>query len=175
LVGWENFEIDERIEEIRAIANVSEVTGVSRHFARRIEESIHLADQVSWEIKKDPLGEIVRANDAKDHYKALSLACTVFHYTGKQMLFRRTTAVTKNIGFYKTTNALRSRKIIGKTVYDQMENPRKLRNLFQHEDRALNFSSKQAAMAEQTVDKALNCVKILMKKFDNMVKRGRIR
>ncbi|MGB6594723.1 MAG: hypothetical protein WBE68_24735 [Candidatus Nitrosopolaris sp.] len=48
-----------------------------------------------------------------------------------------------------------------------MQEAKKLRNIYQHEDRAIKFSSEQAAEAEQTCIKALDCVKVLKKIYDN--------
>lgn len=72
MVCWEEFEIDRRIREILNIHNVSDVLEVRKKFVKNIRESIGLADGISWNIKKDPIGEISRARDAKDYYKALS-------------------------------------------------------------------------------------------------------
>jgi hypothetical protein len=75
LAVWEEFEIDRRIEDMRTIANVSNVLAVRKKFVKNIKESISISDSVSWSIKRDPVENIRLAEDAKDYYKALSLAC----------------------------------------------------------------------------------------------------
>ena len=171
---WEEFEIDRRIGDIRPIANVSDVLGVRKKFVVNIKESLKISESVSWDIKRDPVENINRAKDAKDYYTAISLACTVFQYFGKQILFRSTAAVTKNINLHSIIDELYNKNVIDKIVSDNMQKARTLRNPFQHEDRAMNYSSNQAEEAEQTIAQALDCVKILIKKFDDMVNQGQI-
>jgi hypothetical protein len=79
-----------------------------------IKESLEISESVSWDIKRDALVQITRAKDAKDYYKAVSLACTVFQYIGKQILFRSTGAVTKNIDLNSIIDALYKKNIIDK-------------------------------------------------------------
>ena len=55
---WEEFEIDRRSGDIRAIANVSDVLGVRKKFVVNIKESLKISDSVSWDIKRDPVGQI---------------------------------------------------------------------------------------------------------------------
>jgi hypothetical protein len=45
---------------------------------RNIGENITLSDNVCWNLEKEPIGEVTRARDAKDYYKAISLSCTFF-------------------------------------------------------------------------------------------------
>jgi uncharacterized protein YutE (UPF0331/DUF86 family) len=66
-----------------------------------------------------------------------------------------------------TISELYTRNIIDKTIYDKLNNVRKLRNKLQHEDRAIKYSSSQAQEAENIIDQAIECLKLLKSKYDN--------
>jgi DNA-binding MltR family transcriptional regulator len=63
-------------------------------------------------------------------------------------------------------NDLHDQGIIDKTVFNKMQKARELRNIYQHEERAIKFSSEQTEEAEQTCIEALDCVKVLKKIYD---------
>jgi secreted Zn-dependent insulinase-like peptidase len=62
---------------------------------------------------------------------------------------------------------LYTQNIIDKTIYDELNNVRNLRNELQHEDRAIKYSSDQAHEAENVMDQAVECLKLLKSKYDN--------
>jgi demethoxyubiquinone hydroxylase (CLK1/Coq7/Cat5 family) len=61
---------------------------------------------------------------------------------------------------------LYTQNIIDKTIYDKLNNVRNLRNELQHEDRAIKYSSDQADEAENIIDQAIECLKLLKSKYD---------
>jgi len=174
---WDQFEIDEKIERIKKIANVKDVIihKKQRVVKRTIPEStVEISDSVVWDIKKDPIGEVTRAKDARDYYKAVSLSCTFFQFFGKKVLLWHsqntgTTLNTNELTWLKRIiDALYGRNLIDKTIRDEMHDVRELRNEFQHEDRGLNFSSGEAKEAEGIIAMALNCIKYLKTKYGNI-------
>ena len=172
LAHWNESEVDERIGEMQRIANVKNVIVVHKKYVRHIKEHIKISDNVSWNLEKDPIGEINRALEAKDYYKAISLACTVFQYLGKDILSRQATnakTVSKKTDLHTIIHDLHSEGIIDKIFFEKMEEAKTLRNILQHEDRGMKFSSNQAAETEETIIKALDCVKFLKKRYDSKV------
>jgi DNA-binding MltR family transcriptional regulator len=51
---------------------------------------------------------------------------------------------------------LYTHKIIDESMYNKIEEVRKLRNVFQHEDRAIRYSSDQTQEAERIINNALD-------------------
>ena len=63
---------------------------------------------------------------------------------------------------------LYAQNIIDKAIYAKLNNVRNLRNELQHEDRAIKYSSNQAEEAENVIDQARECLKLLKSKYDNV-------
>jgi hypothetical protein len=59
-----------------------------RFAVRNISESITVSDSVSWNLEKEPIGEVTRAGDAKDYYKAISCLAHYFKTMGKKFCYR---------------------------------------------------------------------------------------
>ena len=85
---WDESEFDNKIKEIQKIDNVKDIKIYKKNklAVRTINESITISDSVSWNLEKEPLGEVTRAKYAKDYYKAISLCCTLFQKYGKEIL-----------------------------------------------------------------------------------------
>ena len=85
---WNESEFDNKIKEIQKIDNVKSIKIYKKNklAVRNISESITVSDSVSWNLEKEPIGEVTRARDAKDYYKAISLSCTLFQNYGKEIL-----------------------------------------------------------------------------------------
>ena len=117
---------------------------------------------------------MTRAKDAKDYYKAISLCCTLFQKYGKEILLLH----SKKTGVDITKKQLKrletiicelyTRNIIDKTIYEKLNNTRNLRNELQHEDRAIRYSMNQAKEAENVIDQAIECLRLLKGKYDNL-------
>ena len=69
------------------------------------------------------------------------------------------------------TNELYYRNLIDQETYNKMNEVRKLRNPFHHNDLAFKITSSQAADAETKAIKALDCVKILKAKYDDSLNK----
>jgi hypothetical protein len=176
---WKDFELDKKIEEIQKIANVKGINiyKKTKLITRSLIDDVKVSDKISWKLNKDTISEITRAKNARDYYKALSLSCTVFGYYGKQLLLLQSKK-TKIAISKKTLKRLESiicllytQKIINKTVYSKINRVRKLRNIFQHEDRSFRYSSAQAQQAERVSIKALDCIKFIKTKYDSMISK----
>jgi hypothetical protein len=172
---WNELEFDKKIESIRKIANVKDIKiyKKNRLFTRSIIDSVTVSEKVSWNLEKDFVNEITRARDARDYYKALSLSCTAFGHYGKEILLSQLkdtrTATSKKferINLNCVIIMLYTHKIIDESMYNKIEKVRKLRNVFQHEDRTIRYSLDQAQEAERIIDNALDCVKFLKIKYD---------
>jgi hypothetical protein len=140
---------------------------------RTINESIRLSDNVSWNLEKEPIGEVTRAKDAKDYYKAISLSCTLFQNYGKEILLSQSKKTGVSIAKKQLKRLepiiceLYRRNMIDKTIYDKLNNLRNLRNELQHEDRVIKYSSNQAQEAENVINQAIECLKLVKSKYDN--------
>ena len=171
---WHEYEFDSKIQEIQKIDNVKEIKIYKQNklAVRTINESITLSDSVSWNLEKEPICEVTRARDAKDYYKAISLSCTLFQNYGKEILLSQSQKTGVSIAkkqlerLEPIISELYTRNIIDKTIYDKLNNVRDLRNELQHEDRAIKYSSNQAQEAENVIDQAIECLKLLKNKYD---------
>jgi hypothetical protein len=131
------------------------------------------SESVSWNLEKEPIGEVTRARDTKDYYKAISLSCTLFQNYGKEVLLSQSQKTGASIAKEQlerldpTIFELYTRNIIDKIIYDKLNNVRKLRNKLQHGDRAIKYSSSQAQEAENIIAQAIECLKLLKSKYEN--------
>jgi hypothetical protein len=85
--NWNESEFDNKIKEIQKIDNVKGIKIYKKNklAVRTVSESITLSESVSWNLEKEPVGEVTRARDTKDYYKAISLSCTLFQNYGKNI------------------------------------------------------------------------------------------
>ena len=97
---WHEYEFDSKIEEIQKIDNIKNIKIYKQNklAVRTISEGIILSDSVSWNLEKEPIGEVTRARDAKDYYKAISLSCTLFQNYGKEILLSQSKETGVSIG-----------------------------------------------------------------------------
>ena len=111
---------------------------------RNISESITVSDSVSWNLEKEPIGEVTRARDAKDYYKAISLSCTLFQNYGKEILLSQ----SNKTGIGVSKQQLKRLESIICEIYTRniVDQPfiTNLSNELQHEDRSIKYSSNQA-------------------------------
>jgi hypothetical protein len=147
-----------------------------------VEPSIKVSDSVRWDIRKDPVAAITKFIDSKDYSVAISKACTYFQQRGKKILLRYSkqsgTPVSKStlkkLKFILTE--LHARKLIDSDIHDKMNGVknnnrivakglRNIRNEYEHEDRAFNYSSEQAQEDEVMANTALYCIKWLVTKY----------
>jgi hypothetical protein len=171
---WNESEFDNKIKEIQKIDNVKSIKIYKKNklAVRNIIESITLSESVSWNLEKEPVGEVTRARDTKDYYKGISLSCTLFQNYGKEILLSHYKKTGVNIAKKQLSHLesiireLYTQNIIDKTIYDKLNNVRNLRNELQHEDRAIKYSSDQADEAENIIDQAIECLKLLKSKYD---------
>jgi hypothetical protein len=110
LAHWNEPEVEEKLEQIRSIANVQEVIVQSSNKAvvRAQRENVNASENLSFEIVKDPIGEITRDKEAKDYFKAISYSCTVFEYYGKQILLWHFKNIGTPVGEKKLKDSLQS-------------------------------------------------------------------
>ncbi|MFL6364044.1 MAG: hypothetical protein ACJ719_02400, partial [Nitrososphaeraceae archaeon] len=114
--------------EIQKIDNVKHmrIHKKNKLAVRTISESITLSEGVAWNLKKEPIGEVIRAKDAKDYYKAISLSCTLFQNYGKEILLSQSkkTGVSiakKQLKYLESIICeLYTQNIIDKTMYDKL-------------------------------------------------------
>ncbi|MFZ0514840.1 MAG: DUF4145 domain-containing protein [Candidatus Nitrosopolaris sp.] len=158
LSRWREPEVEQRIAHIRKIADVRNViVGNKKHVKHIIESaSVKVSEDVTWVLERDWIGLIEKTLNDKDYYSAISLSCTTFQNFGRKILSNQADLKT-------VINDLHDQGMIDKTVFNKMQKARELRNIYQHEDRAIKFSSEQAEEAEQTCIEALDCVKVLKK------------
>jgi hypothetical protein len=145
----------------------------NRLAGRKIIDSITLLDNVSWNVDKEPIGEVTRSRDAKDYYKAISLSCTLFQNYGKEILLSRSKNTSirvpkKRLSLAYIICELYAQNIIDRTIYDKINKVKEVRNEFQHEDMAIRYSSSQAEAAETIINQALECITFIKSKFDSM-------
>src|SRR6266496_5153907 len=113
------------IEEIGKIANVKaiRISKKNRLVVRNITDSMTCSDNVSWNLKKEPIGEVTRAKDDKEYYKAISLSCTLFQKYGREILLwqsnNRGTKVSKKQleRLESIICELHAQNIIDRTIY----------------------------------------------------------
>lgn len=74
---WKESDISQKVIEIKNIQGVVDVK-VSKFVRINIKEYIQLSENISGNLKRDPIGQITQAEKDKDYYKALSYACSVF-------------------------------------------------------------------------------------------------
>jgi hypothetical protein len=173
---WKEPEFDKKIESIRKIANVKDIKiyKKNRLFIRSMIDNVTVSDNVSWNLKKEPIGEVTRAKDDREYYKAISLSCTLFQNYGREILLwqsnnRGTRVAKKQLEHLKSIICeLYAQNIIDQTIYKKINDVRNLRNELQHTDRAINYSSSQAEEAEKIIDNALECLKFLKRKYDSI-------
>lgn len=95
LAHWDESRVDERIKDIKKVANVGEVAiDREKHVKNITEPPVKLADPFLWAVKKDTIAEIMTTLNAKHYSEAMSLTCTLFLFLGKEILSRQ----AKNMG-----------------------------------------------------------------------------
>jgi hypothetical protein len=82
---------------------------------------------LSFEIIKDPIGEISRAKEDKGYFKAISYSCVVFEYYGKQISLWHLNIGTpvgnkklKELSMQSIIVLLYNDKIIDETTYNNI-------------------------------------------------------
>jgi hypothetical protein len=94
---------------------------------RTISEGIILSDSVSWNLGKEPIGEVTRARDAKDYYKAISLPCTLFQNYGKEILLSQSNKTGIGVSKQQLKRLesiiceIYTRNIVDQTIYDKLK------------------------------------------------------
>jgi hypothetical protein len=177
--NWNKSEIDKKLEQIRNIANVKNVSiDKENNFTpiNIVENTIKISNHVSWDIVKDPINEINRAKDDGDYFKAITYSCTVFEYYGKQILLRHfknaKTPVSKcqlkHLNLESVIIMLYTHNIIKETIYIKILEVKGLRNKFIHHDRAVKFSSQQIEQSKDITCKGLECIEFLKPIYDNI-------
>lgn len=104
---------------------------------------------------------MTRARDAKDYYKAISLCCTCFQKYGKEILLSHSKKTGVDIAKKQLKRLepiiceLYTQNIIDKTIY---------------EDRAIRYSMNQSKEAENVIDQAIECLRLLKNKCERIVR-----
>ena len=49
-----------------------------------VNDSVGISENGEWTLLKDPLAEIQKAVNAKDYFKIVAYACSIFEFCGKQ-------------------------------------------------------------------------------------------
>jgi DNA-binding MltR family transcriptional regulator len=60
--------------------------------------------------------------------------------------------------------------LIDRTTFDKMNEVRQLRNDFQHNGLAFEYSSSQALDAEDKITKAIDCINVLKTNYESKIK-----
>jgi hypothetical protein len=106
------------------------------------------------------------------------LACSFFQDYGKEILSwdsqktgnQISKSELKKMDLNVITRKLYDRNLIDKTTFDKMNEVRQLRNDFQHNGLAFEYSSGQAQEAEEMVTKAIDCVRTLKTDYESKIK-----
>jgi hypothetical protein len=149
---------------------------VSKVIAMEIKETISVSDSLSWNIIKDPINELKKAEKDADYYKLLSYACTIFEYYGKQILLwnfkRNNTPIGKDRIKHLTLEVviimLYTHKLIDQTIHTKMIQVKDIRNDFIHEDYSISYSMEDAVKMKSTSAFAIDCVIFLKQVYHDM-------
>jgi hypothetical protein len=136
LAHWDESEVKEKLEQIRSIAGIQEVIvqEVIVHSSNKAVVRAQLEDtnvsehRPSFEIIKDPIGEVSRAKKDRDYFKAISYSCTVFEYYGKQILLWHFKNIgtpvgkkkLKDLSPHSIIDLLYNHRIIDETTYNKI-------------------------------------------------------
>lgn len=169
LAHWDESRVDERIKDIKKVANVSEVAiDREKHVNNITEPPVKLADPFSWAIKEDPIAEIIMVLDAKHYSEAMSLTCTLFLILGKEILSRQ----AKNMGMVSRTTDLDSvikgllaERLIDVNHSEIIQQARKLQKKYESERRGIKSSFDKSQEVELTISHSLECMKFLKNKY----------
>jgi hypothetical protein len=179
LALWNESEVGEKLEEIRGFTGVQDVIiqKSNKAIARALQENVNVSEHhPSFEIIKDPIGEVNRAKNNKDYFKAISFSCTVFEYYGKQILVWHFKNIgtpvgkkkLKELSLHSIVVLLYTHKIIDETTYNKILEVKAIRNDFVHDEHSIRFPSEQLQKAERTTIKAMDCIISLKAIFDDM-------
>jgi hypothetical protein len=170
-VHWLESEVEDRLQEIKCIADVENVftNCKNKSVHRTHHDKVDVFDVLSFEIIKDPIGEVNGAKKDKDYFKALTYTCAVFEHYGKQILLRHFQENKKQVGGDRLERLtlesvivmLYTHSIINEPVYSKMFGVTHLRNMYMHRGRGIKFSPDQLQKADEVTNVGLDCLKTL--------------
>ena len=166
LAHWDESRVDERMKDIKNVANVSEVAiDREKHVNNITEPPVKLADPFLWVAKKDPIAEIIMMLDANS--EAMSLTCILFLFLGKEILSRQ----AKSMGMVSRTTDLNSvikgllaERLIDVNHSEIIQQASNLQKKYERERRGIKSSFDKSQEVELTISHSLECMKFLKNK-----------
>ncbi len=149
------------------------------HIIASHTDDIAISESVEELIIKDPTSEMQNAINERDYFKAITYACAIFEYYGKQLLFwyfasNGTSVSREKIDGIELTSIivmLYTHKIIDDSTKTKICNVKRMRNSFIHEGGSIKLTSLRRKEFDTATKHALTCVKFIKTKHDEEWKK----
>lgn len=168
-------DIERKIIKTEKVGRSKRLTLECGHVRKLVSVRVQLKFQ--YVLATDPIEEIKRAQREYDYFKAITYACAVFEYYGKEILWKyfkkQGTPVKKSklgFGLSSTIVMLYTHKRINHSIYSKMLAIISVRNAFMHRGKLIEIPSKLLEEAERKTPKALECVKEIKRIYESMTK-----